>query len=134
MSNDQRRLRILFAEDDEINRQIVQGMLLSRPDLELTFVSDGRAALERAVSERFDLLILDQQMPHLTGERVIRSLRASRTQNSDTPMLLVTASVDVLTGIGLADAALEKPLGREALLREIYRLTERRVPPRATLQ
>ncbi|MBZ4690686.1 response regulator [Cereibacter changlensis] len=134
MSNDQRRLRILFAEDDEINRQIVEGMLLSRPDLELTFVSDGRAALERAVSERFDLLILDQQMPHLSGERVIRSLRASRTQNSDTPMLLVTASVDVLTGIGLADAALEKPLGRETLLREIYRLTERRVPPRATLQ
>ncbi|MEH6774804.1 MAG: response regulator [Cereibacter changlensis] len=134
MPNDQHRLRILFAEDDEINRQIVEGMLLSRPDLELTFVGDGRAALERAVSERFDLLILDQQMPHLSGERVIRSLRASRTQNSDTPMLLVTASVDVLTGIGFADAALEKPLGRETLLREIDRLTGLRDRPRARLQ
>lgn len=125
MPNSPRPFRILLAEDDEINRLIVVSMLAARSDLDLVVVNDGRSALERAVSERFDLLILDQQMPHLTGERVIRSLKASRTPNSDTPMLLITASVDVLAGIGLADETMEKPLGTTALLQAIDRLTAR---------
>ncbi len=125
MPNPPRPFRILLAEDDEINRLIVVSMLAARSDLDLVVVNDGRSALERAVSERFDLLILDQQMPHLTGERVIRSLKASRTPNSDTPMLLITASVDVLAGIGLADETMEKPLGTTALLQAIDRLTAR---------
>lgn len=123
MPTDPRKLRILLAEDDEINRQIVTGMLRSRPEYEVVVVADGRAALERAISERFDLLILDQQLPHLTGERVVRSLRASQTPNSATPMILITASLDVLSGIGMADATLEKPLNCAALLDTIDQLS-----------
>lgn len=125
MPDSSHRHRLLLAEDDEINRQILLTMLADLPGLEVVAVADGRSALQRAIAQKFDLVILDQQMPHLTGERVIRSLRASRTPNSETPILLVTAAVDILSGAGLADETLQKPIGAAMLREAVERLLAR---------
>jgi len=121
-----RQTKFLLAEDDEINREIVRSLLEIRGGIDLVVVEDGRAALETSMVQKFDLMIFDRQMPHLTGDRVIRCLRAAQTINSRTPMILFTASADqstVTAGLnGLADMILPKPIRAEDFFAALDRL------------
>lgn len=116
----QTRYQILLAEDDEINQEVIRA-LLAGTDLDLTIASDGREALELALSRRFDLLIVDQNMPFITGDRVIRHLRAGRSFNAATPVIRVTADADArvldLENLaGTLELTLSKPLSRDRLV------------------
>lgn len=118
------RYEILVAEDDAVNLDIIRAFLDGVPDLELTFAADGRMALERAMLTKFDLMIFDQNMPHITGDRVIRHLRSGRTCNSTTPVIRFTAEADIKpieikTVGGVAEAILPKPLRRETFVATI---------------
>ncbi|NUB44824.1 response regulator [Fertoebacter nigrum] len=121
-----RKVKLLLAEDDEINQEIVRSLIAMRGDADLVVVGDGRAALEQAMVQKFDLMIFDRQMPHLTGDRVIRYLRAAQTVNSGTPMILFTASVEHSTvgdGLhGLADMILPKPIRADEFFAALDRL------------
>jgi len=66
--------RVLVAEDYEIN-QVVVREFLRRFGLECEVVSDGRAALQRARSGEFDLVLLDCQMPLMDGLQVASEVR-----------------------------------------------------------
>ncbi|GLS86018.1 hypothetical protein GCM10010873_09920 [Cypionkella aquatica] len=120
------KIQILLAEDDVVNQAIVQAYL-SSPDIELTITSDGRAALEAALTNRFDVMIVDQNMPFITGDRVIRHLRAGRSLNAATPAIRFTASADFqpydLATISQAlEVTLPKPLSKRDLLATIAAL------------
>jgi CheY-like chemotaxis protein len=115
------KYQILLAEDDEVNQDIVRAFLGSATDLDLTVVTDGRLALEAALVNKYDLMILDQQMPHMTGDRVLLHLRAGRSLNATTPIIRFTAAadakpVDIRRVNGVAEATLPKPLRKETLL------------------
>lgn len=115
------KYEILLAEDDEVNQDIVRAFLAGMPGLELTVVSDGRKALEAALAKRYDLLIFDQQMPQITGDRVLLHLRAGRSFNAATPVIRFTAAADaksgeILRADGAAEVTLPKPLSREAFV------------------
>ena len=115
---------ILLAEDDDTNREIVRAFLSDQPDLELTEAVDGRVALEAALLRKFDLMIFDQNMPYITGDRVIRHLRATRTLNAETPVIRFTAAADLVPGPirtvnAISEVTLPKPLRREALVQMI---------------
>lgn len=120
--NDQMpRYQILLAEDDEVNQDIVRAFLGGATDLDLTVVIDGRLALETALVKKFDLMILDQQMPHMTGDLVLLHLRAGRSLNATTPVIRFTAAADgrvadIRQVNGVPEATLSKPLRKEALL------------------
>lgn len=126
-----RPLRILVADDDEINRAIVEHLLLDHPATELTLVEDGRRALELAQTRRFDLLIFDLNMPHINGDRLIRHLKASQSLNASCPMILFTAAVDGSGSLAgnrasaLADMILPKPIRAAGFLDAINQLTGR---------
>lgn len=127
----QRPLRILVADDDEINRAIVGHMLSALPHSVMTEAADGRAALELAQTQRFDLLIFDLNMPEIDGDRLIRHLRASQSLNADSPMILFSAATDRSGRIegrapSLADLVLPKPIPAAEFLSAIGRLTGRR--------
>lgn len=112
------RYQILLAEDDEINQDIVRAFLDGTPDLDLTVATDGRMALEAALVKRYDLLIFDQMMPHITGDRVLLHLRAGRSCNATTPVIRFTAAADlkpveIKRMDGIAEVTLPKPLRRE---------------------
>lgn len=65
-ATDALRARILVADDDAVNRELIAQML----DLEghqVVLCEDGREAIERFLQERFDLVILDVQMPQVNG-------------------------------------------------------------------
>ncbi len=127
-----RPLRILLADDDEINRAIVGHLLSPLPHAVLTEAADGRAALELAQTQRFDLLIFDLNMPEINGDRLIRHLRASQSLNADSPMILFSAATDRSGRIEgsraalLADLVLPKPIPATDFLSAITRLTGRR--------
>ena len=69
-------MRILLIEDDpETAEYVVEGLQSEGHDLEVAM--EGRAALVRAASETWDLLIVDRMLPGLDGLALVRTLRAS---------------------------------------------------------
>ncbi len=118
--------RVLLAEDDEVNQEIVRSFLAPRGDIALTIVGDGRAALEAALTQHFDLMILDQNMPYLTGDRVIRHIRAGTSINMKTPIIRFTAEAAAVAmgvssgGAGANIAIVPKPLRSEEFVATIY--------------
>ncbi len=117
------KFQILLADDDEVNQEIVREFL-GASDLELTVASDGREALEIALLRTFDLMIVDQNMPFITGDRVIRHLRAGRSLNAATPVIRFTADanftpLDYKACAGKNDVTLPKPLTRDAMVSTI---------------
>lgn len=120
-SSSTRPYRILLAEDDEVNQDIVRAYLADMHNVELIVTSDGRQALEAALVDRYDLMIFDQQMPHITGDRVLLHLRAGRSCNAATPVIRFTAAADarpveIRRVGGVAEVTLPKPLRLETFV------------------
>jgi PAS domain S-box-containing protein len=85
-------MRILVAEDAPLNRELI-GDMLRRHGHEVVLTENGRECLEQAQRERFDLLLLDIQMPVMDGEQAIRQMRATPGPNQATPAIALTANV-----------------------------------------
>lgn len=85
-------LHVLVAEDNLVNQIVVQEML-SRLGARCTLVGDGHEALERLAAERFDLVLMDLQMPRLGGAEATRALRAAEVERGvpHVPMVAMTA-------------------------------------------
>jgi two-component system, cell cycle response regulator DivK len=81
--------RILVVEDHEDNRRILRDLLRATGH-ELVEAHDGEAALERLSSERYDLILMDIQLPGIDGYEVARQIRAGST-NATTPIIAVTS-------------------------------------------
>ena len=84
-------LRILAAEDNEFNRDLLEYMLAGQ-GLSPRMAVDGRDALALLEQEFFDVLLLDIHMPELDGFQVVRAIRASeRTAGGHLPVIALTA-------------------------------------------
>lgn len=123
---------VLLAEDDEINQEIVRHVLADFAFIELVIASDGKQALEIAMSQRFDLMIFDRHMPLISGDRVIRHLKAASTVNMLTPMIEFTADVTHASqapGVGdQPDAVIPKPIQSDMFRATVLRLLGRSPP------
>ena len=111
-----RPIRLLVADDDEINRAIIAEMVKAEGGYHLALAEHGRQALEQASAARFDVLIFDLHMPYINGDRLIRHLRASQSINATSALFLFTAAADSRSQVPgsyswkLADAILSKPI------------------------
>lgn len=85
-------LRILLAEDNPIN-QMVASQMLQVLGAEVVLAADGVEALERLAEGPFDLLLLDIEMPRMTGIELMRHVRAPGSAHRDTPCIALTAYV-----------------------------------------
>jgi signal transduction histidine kinase len=87
------RLRVLAAEDNEVNRLVLQ-TLLEQVGLSPTIVADGAQAVEAWEREDWDLILMDVQMPVMDGPTACREIRAreARTGRGRTPIIALTAN------------------------------------------
>ena len=110
--------RILLVEDEEKLARVVE-LELRYEGYEVEKAFDGREGLEKALSGRFDLLLLDIMLPSMSGMEVLRRLR----RESQVPVIMVTARdavVDKVSGLDSgADDYITKPFEIEELLARI---------------
>lgn len=81
--------QVLLAEDNEENRRLL-GFYLKRAGVNFIAVGDGAKAVQYAVTEDVDLILMDMQMPILDGVSAIRILRQ---QGFNKPIVVLTANV-----------------------------------------
>lgn len=116
--------RILLADDDVELCEMLKEYLAAE-GFTLVAAHDGEAALAKARSGDFDLIILDVMMPRRNGFDVLRELRA----HSSTPVLMLTArgeDVDSIVGLELgADDYLAKPCNPRVLMARIRAILRR---------
>jgi PAS domain S-box-containing protein len=118
-----RRLRILLAEDNPTNQKLV-ALLLEQQRHRITTVGNGREAADRAAKERFDLVLMDVQMPEMDGLQATAVIRErERERGVHTPIIAMTAHAmagdrERCLAAGM-DAYLAKPLRPEDLLATI---------------
>ena len=80
---------ILYVEDNELNRKIVRD-LLRRTSYRLIEAPDGEAGMEVAREERPDLILMDIQLPKVSGIEATRTLR-SEPATAETPIIAITS-------------------------------------------
>ncbi len=116
-----RNLRILAAEDNAANRRVLQA-LLEPSGLDLTFVENGALAVEALRDGRFDLILMDANMPVMDGIEAVRRIRAEGLCHG-APIHMLTANVfadDVASYVAAgADGVLTKPIQLDKLFRVI---------------
>ena len=80
---------ILYVEDNEMNRQIVRD-LLKRTSYKLIEAHDGEAGMAAALEHRPDLILMDIQLPKISGLDATRKLRAEAA-TANTPIIAITS-------------------------------------------
>ena len=83
-------MRILAADDEADVRLLLELALGMQPDLSFTIVSSGRDAIDRAVAEPYDLIVLDGLMPDLDGAATCRLLKCD-PRTASVPVVFLTA-------------------------------------------
>ena len=117
-------IRILVAEDSEDNRLLLQAYLKSGAH-SLTFAGDGHDAVKQFAPGRFDLVLMDLQMPALGGLAATKIIRARERKSglTATPILALTADArpEVIARSLAAgcDGHLSKPISKQRLLAAI---------------
>ncbi len=118
-------LSLLLAEDLEINREIFSA-LLERTHVRIDMAENGRIALEKFQADpyRYDVIIMDVQMPEMDGLTATRAIRAlGFAKAASIPIIAVTANafredVDNCLAAGMTDH-LSKPLDEKALIEKL---------------
>ena len=110
--------RVLVVEDQPLNREVAHGMLTSL-GLRVETANDGQQALARLERERFDVVLMDCEMPVMDGLSAAAALRQREGAGPRTPIVALTADATP-TGRAACLAAgmhdyLAKPFSRDAL-------------------
>jgi len=110
---------VLVAEDVETNQMLAKS-LLERMGLDVTIAADGNEALQKTLTHKFDLILMDIQMPYMNGYEATKTLRK---KGITTPIVALTASAMKGDDKKCLEAGcndyLAKPIDRKELLKII---------------
>ncbi|OQW45153.1 MAG: response regulator [Proteobacteria bacterium SG_bin6] len=118
-------MKILFVEDDAMNRRVVQDML-DVAGARMTGADSGERGLELLDAHEFDVVLMDLRMPGMDGLTAIRHIRARTDDKATLPVIVITA--DTAPNLrdeclaGGADEVLFKPVAMDSLFDAIGRL------------
>ncbi|QFU20680.1 response regulator [Shewanella eurypsychrophilus] len=115
----------LLLIDDDLGLSELLAQLLELEGFELTLAHDGQSGLDLALSNNYDLILLDVMLPKLNGFEVLKSLRSKK----QTPVLMLTArgdEIDRVVGLEIgADDYLPKPFNDRELVARIKAIIRR---------
>jgi len=118
------RKTILVVDDDPTIRDVLE-RYLQREGFAVLTAADGQVALQKAGSEKPDLVVLDLMLPHVDGWEICRQLRAEST----VPILMLTArgeEYERILGLGLgADDYVTKPFSPGEVVARIQAIFRR---------
>ena len=121
-----RRLQVLVADDNPTNREVL-GRILERAGHSATLVADGDLALDALEAGQFDAVLLDRNMPNLSGLETLRAIRLMTRGRERLPVVILSADVTVETKRECleagADSFVPKPVDTLRLLDELRTLT-----------
>jgi len=116
--------RVLLVEDNEFNRKIVRDLLARQP-YDLLEAHDGEAGVAAARREKPDVIVMDVQLPKLSGLDATRAIRAE-PETATIPIIVVTSFAlsgdDKKAMDAGASAYLAKPYSPRQLLDTIRRM------------
>ncbi|BHH82656.1 PAS domain S-box protein [Desulforhopalus sp. 52FAK] len=128
LTSPNRRLSTLIVEDEQINQQILQA-ILTKLGHQSTLASDGEQALELLKSNRYDIILMDVQMPVLDGIETTKRIRNSEIFKAvcNIPIIALTAYAmagdqERCLAAGM-DSYLSKPVDIKALDAKLKALT-----------
>lgn len=118
-------MKVLFIEDDPMNRRVVKDML-DVAGATMEEAESAEAGLELIGREDFDVILVDLRMPGMDGLTAIRMIRMRADAKAELPIIVITAD----TAIDLrercidagADEVLFKPVAMDALFDSIGRV------------
>jgi two-component system sensor histidine kinase RpfC len=120
-----RRLKVLVADDNAVNRTVL-AKILERASHELTLVESGEEALDAIQRERFDIAIMDRNMPGIAGVEAVRALRVMELGGRRLPVIVLSADVTEEARREAVDAGadlyLTKPVQATKLLESLLTL------------
>lgn len=133
-----RELQLLVADDNPTNREVL-GRILERAGHSVTLVADGDLALDAMEAGHFDVVLLDRNMPGLSGLETLQAIRLMTRGRERVPVVILSADVTVEAKRECleagADTFVPKPVEAIRLLDELRTLTSGKAPaeaPRAT--
>jgi two-component system sensor histidine kinase RpfC len=120
-------LSILIVEDNPTNRMVLQ-KILERAGHQCTLAQDGEEGLDIITTQKFDAMVIDMNMPKVSGLEVVRFCRMMGGVLAKTPIIIFSASVtqearDESFAAG-ADAYISKPIEISQFLDTINRLVQ----------
>ena len=121
----QRKIRLLIVEDEEAIRAGLMDVFVYH-GYDVDFAADGPAGLEKSLSGRFDLILLDVMLPGMDGFEICNRIRA---QDRDQPVIMLTAKgtdEDIIHGLSLgADDYVAKPFSVAQLVLRVQAVLRR---------
>lgn len=128
MEKNKKSKRILLVEDDLVS-QFYLKTLLSENGFDVQAVSNGKDALSSFSKEKFDIIILDIQIPIINGIEVTKKIKEKENfKKKKTPIIALTAysyeedkKLFIETGM---DFCITKPIDEKLLLETIFKLTK----------
>jgi two-component system, sensor histidine kinase and response regulator len=119
-------VRVLVAEDNPINQDIARE-LLGMVGIETEVVDTGTAAVDRVSRARFDLILMDVQMPEMDGIDATRAIRRL-PQLADIPIIAMTAHAFARDREACLQAGMNDHLSKPVSPKELYRVIEKWLP------
>jgi two-component system sensor histidine kinase RpfC len=120
-----KKLRVLVADDNPVNREVIS-KILERAGHTVTASHDGEGALDALERERYDIVLLDRNMPGMGGAEALQALRLMTRGRERLPVIMLSADVTLEAKREAleagADAFLPKPIEALKLLDEIQLL------------
>lgn len=127
-AKDLKQIHVLLAEDNQIN-QVVATQILKKWNAQVTVASNGREALQALQNEVFDIVLMDLQMPEMSGYEVTEQVRSANSTviNKDIPIIALSADAfqetrSKVLAMGMTDFV-TKPFNQDELYSKIAEYT-----------
>lgn len=119
-----RMLRILIAEDNQINQKVISG-LLAPLDCQIDIVENGLLAIAAVTRSNYDLVLMDVHMPEMDGVTATQKIRSLPEPVASIPIIAITANAmqgdrKKFLGAGMTDYV-SKPIDQQELVAAVAR-------------